>query len=54
MDADSQDAVVAAVKSSVDAMLSKFLVVCPPTEAGGTDDAPGDEALLAGSGDAQV
>ena len=54
MDADSQDAVAAAVKSFVDAMLSKYLVVSPPTEAGGTGDAHGDEALLAGSGDTQV
>ena len=54
MDADSRDAAVAAVKISVDAMLNKYMVVGPPSEAGGTSDAPGDEALLAGSGDAQV
>ena len=54
MDPDSQDAIAAAVKSRVDAMLSKFLVVGPPTKAGGTGDTPGYEALLAGSGDAQV
>ena len=51
MDSDSQDAVVAAVKSFLDAMLSTYLVVRPPTEAGGMGDAPGDEALLAGSGE---
>ena len=56
VDADSRDAAAAAaaVKSSVDAMLSKYLVVGPPTEAGGTGDALGDQALLAGSSDAQV
>ena len=54
MDANSWDAATTAMKSSMDAMLSKFLVVGPPTEAGGTGDALGDEALLAGSGDAQV
>ena len=54
VDTNSQDAAAAAVKSFVDAMLSKFLIVGPPTEAGGTGDALGDESLLAGSGDAQV
>ena len=54
MDPDSQDAAAAAVKSSVDAMLSKFLVVGPPSEVDGTGDAPGDEASLAVDGDAQV
>ena len=54
MDSDSQDVAAAAVKSSVDAMLSKFLVVGPPTEVDGTGDVLGDEASLAGDGDAQV
>ena len=53
VDANSQDA-AAAVKSSVGAMLSKYLVVGPLTEASGAGDAPGDEALLVGSGDTQV
>ena len=54
VDSDSRGAAAAVVKSFVDAMLSKFLVVGPPTEAGRTGDTPDDEALLAGSGDAQV
>ena len=51
---DSRDAAAAAVKSSVDAMLSKFLVFGPPNEAEGTGDAPGDEAPLVGDGGTQV
>ena len=54
VDSNSEVAAPAAVKSFVDAMLSKFLVVGPPTEAGGTGDAPGDETPQVGSGDAQV
>ena len=52
MDSDSQDVAAAAVKSSVDAMLSKFLVIGPPTEVDGTGDTPGNEAPLEGDNDA--
>ena len=52
MGTDSRDAAAAAVKSFVDAMLNKYMVVGPPSEAGGTSDAPGDEVPLASSGDA--
>ena len=51
---NSQYVAAAAMKSFVHTMLSNFLVVGPLTEASGTGDTPGDEALLAGSGDAQV
>ena len=55
VDADSQGVAAATMKSSVDAMLNKYLVVGPPTEAGGMGDVPDDEEdLLAGSSDAQV
>ena len=54
VDSNFEDAVAAAMKSSVDAMLSKFLVVGPPTGAEGTSDAPGDGAPLAGDGSTQV
>ena len=54
MGADPEDVAAAAVKNPMDAMLRKYLVIGPPTEPGGTDDALGDVALLAGSGDAQV
>ena len=50
VDSDSQDATAADVKSSVDAMLSKFLVVSPPTKAEGM----GDGAPLVGEGGTQV
>ena len=53
MDSDSQDSVAATMKSFVDAMLSKFLVVGPPAGAEGTGDAPGDGAPLAGDGGTQ-
>ena len=53
-DSDSQDAAATAMRSSVDAMLSKYLVVGPPTEVDATGDAPGDKAPLAGDGGAQV
>ena len=49
VDSDSQGIAAAAVKSLVDAMLSKFLVV-----AEGKGNALGDEAPLAGDGGAQV
>lgn len=54
MDADSWDVVAAAVKSFVDTMLDKYMVVGSPSEAGGTSDAPDDEVPLASGGDAQV
>ena len=54
VDSDSQDAAAAAVRSSVDAMLSKFMVIGPSTEAEGKGDAPGNEAPLAGDGGTQV
>ena len=41
VDFDSQDAAAAAVKSFVHAMLSKFLVIGPSTEAEGKGDVPG-------------
>ena len=53
VDSNSRSAAAAAMKSSVDALLSKFLVVGPPAGAEGTGDAPGDEALLAGDGGTQ-
>ena len=53
-DSDSQDAAATAMRSSVDAMLSKYLVVGPPTEVDATGDAPGDGAPLAGDGSTRV
>ena len=53
VDSDSQDAAAAAVKSSMDTLLSKFLVVGPPARAEGTADVPGDGAPLAGDNGTQ-
>ena len=54
MDANSRVATAATVKSFVDAMLNKYMVVGPPSEAGGTSNAPGDEVPLASGGDTHV
>ena len=54
VDSASQDPTVAAVKSSIDSMLNRFLVIGPPAEAGGTGNTRGDEAPPAGNGDAQI
>ena len=54
VNADSREAAAATMKSYMDAMLNKYKVVGPPSDVGGTSDAPGDEVLLASGGGAQV